>query len=40
MVSSGLMNHGWSYVNIDDTWQGERTGPNHALTGELRNFPT
>jgi alpha-galactosidase len=31
LVSSGLADHGWTYVNIDDTWQGERTGPNHAL---------
>jgi len=27
MVSSGLINHGWSYINIDDSWQGERGGP-------------
>lgn len=26
MVSSGLINHGWSYINIDDSWQGERGG--------------
>jgi alpha-galactosidase len=31
MVASGLINHGWSYINIDDTWQGERPGPTHAL---------
>ncbi len=31
LVSSGLANHGWTYVNIDDTWQGMRTGPDHAL---------
>lgn len=31
LVSTGLINHGWSYVNIDDTWQGARTGPEHAL---------
>ena len=24
MVSSGLANHGWTYVNLDDCWQGER----------------
>mgnify|MGYP006277447157 CR=1 FL=1 len=24
MVSSGLIDHGWTYVNIDDAWQGER----------------
>lgn len=31
LVSSGLINHGWTYVNIDDTWQGRRGGPDHAL---------
>ena len=31
LVSTGLVNHGWTYVNIDDTWQGARTGPDHAL---------
>ncbi|HEY1684835.1 MAG TPA: putative Ig domain-containing protein [Tepidisphaeraceae bacterium] len=31
MVASGLIKHGWSYINIDDTWQGARTGPDHAL---------
>ncbi len=38
LVSSGLINHGWSYVNIDDTWQGERTGPDHALLANAK-FP-
>ncbi|HET7538195.1 MAG TPA: NPCBM/NEW2 domain-containing protein, partial [Candidatus Didemnitutus sp.] len=31
MVSSGLANHGWSYINIDDAWQGKRSGPLNAL---------
>ena len=26
MVASGLINHGWTYINIDDTWQGQRGG--------------
>ena len=26
MVSSGLINYGWTYINIDDSWQGERGG--------------
>ena len=26
LVSSGLANYGWSYVNIDDTWQAGRDG--------------
>lgn len=38
IVSSGLINHGWSYVNIDDTWQGERTGPDRALMANSK-FP-
>lgn len=24
MVSSGLSDHGWSYINIDDCWEGKR----------------
>lgn len=31
MVNTGLINHGWNYVNIDDTWQGVRGGPLEAL---------
>ncbi len=31
MVASGLNRHGWVYINIDDTWQGARQGPDHAL---------
>lgn len=31
MVTSGLINHGWSYINIDDSWQGKREGPLDAL---------
>ena len=38
LVSSGLINHGWTFVNIDDTWQGRRTGPDHALQGNQK-FP-
>ncbi len=38
LVSSGLINHGWTYVNIDDTWQGERGGPHHAILGNEK-FP-
>ena len=38
MASSGLINHGWTYINIDDTWQGERTGKDHALQGNAK-FP-
>jgi alpha-galactosidase len=38
MADSGLINHGWSYINIDDTWQGERGGPFHGLQGNQK-FP-
>jgi alpha-galactosidase len=31
MVDKGLRDHGWSYVNIDDTWQGVRGGKLNAL---------
>jgi len=31
MVSSGLAAYGFSYVNIDDGWQGERGGPLGAI---------
>ncbi|SFQ38351.1 NPCBM/NEW2 domain-containing protein [Parafilimonas terrae] len=31
MVSKGLHNHGWTYINIDDAWQGRREGSDKAL---------
>jgi len=38
MVASGLANHGWTYINIDDCWQGERRPPAYALQTK-GNFP-
>ncbi len=38
IVSKGLVEHGWSYINIDDTWQGARPGPTHALQANAK-FP-
>lgn len=38
MVSKGLRDHGWSYINIDDTWQGVRSGPDTALQPNAK-FP-
>ena len=38
MVDSGLINYGWTYVNIDDTWQGDRGGEFHGLQGNQK-FP-
>jgi alpha-galactosidase len=31
MVKMGLIDHGWTYINIDDAWQGVRGGPLNAL---------
>ena len=31
MVRSGLADHGWAYVTIDDGWQGRRAPPEYAL---------
>lgn len=31
LVSTGLKDHGYIYVNIDDGWQGARGGKNNAL---------
>jgi len=38
MKDKGLVDHGWSYVNIDDCWQGLRGGPYHAIQGNEK-FP-
>jgi alpha-galactosidase len=31
MVKMGLADHGWTYINIDDAWQGQRGGRYNAL---------
>jgi alpha-galactosidase len=31
MVDSGLVDHGWTYINIDDGWQGQRDPATGAL---------
>lgn len=38
LISTGLADHGYSYCNVDDGWQGERGGPKHALQPNER-FP-
>ncbi|HOL32467.1 MAG TPA: putative Ig domain-containing protein [Anaerohalosphaeraceae bacterium] len=38
MVESDLINHGWTYINIDDAWQGKRGGPFNAIQGNEK-FP-
>ena len=31
MVKMGLNQHGWTYINIDDAWQGQRGGQYNAI---------
>ncbi|MEW6234150.1 MAG: NPCBM/NEW2 domain-containing protein, partial [Candidatus Omnitrophota bacterium] len=39
MKESGLIDHGWTYINIDDAWQGrERGGKFNAIQGNEK-FP-
>jgi alpha-galactosidase len=38
MANSGLIDHGWTYINIDDTWQGARGEPFNAIQGDEK-FP-
>ncbi len=37
MVKSGLINHGWTYINIDDFWQNHRGSKDSTLRGKLRD---
>jgi len=39
MVAAGLDQHGWSYINIDDTWQGRRGRPFNAIQPDSKRFP-
>jgi len=39
MVKSGLSQHGWVYINIDDTWQGLRGGPFNAIQPDPKKIP-
>lgn len=38
MVAKGLVDYGWSYINIDDGWQGIRSGEYHAIMPNAK-FP-
>ena len=38
MVEKGLSEHGWTYINIDDGWQGPRGGEFNAIQPN-RKFP-
>ncbi len=37
MVESGLINHGWTYINIDDFWQVHRDSNDPTLQGPARD---
>ncbi len=37
MVSSGLVDHGWTYINIDDFWQVHRDSKDETLQGPQRD---
>ncbi len=37
MVASGLINHGWTYINIDDTWEGKRD--TNGIIQPNKKFP-
>ncbi len=37
MVKSGLINHGWTYINIDDFWNNHRDSQDPSLRGNLRD---
>ncbi len=37
MVKSGLTDHGWTYINIDDFWQNHRDSKDSSLRGKLRD---
>ena len=37
MVSSGLINHGWTYINIDDCWEAGRDADGNVHSNE--KFP-
>lgn len=39
MVATGLINYGWTYICIDDTWQGKRAGPLNAIQPDMKRFP-
>ena len=39
MVASGLIDHGWTYMNIDDCWQGARGGAFHGILPDPAIFP-
>jgi len=39
MAVSGLIDHGWNYMNIDDVWQGKRGGKYNGIMPNDSTFP-
>ena len=39
IITAKLDQHGWSYVNIDDAWQGRRGGEFNAIQADPKKFP-
>jgi alpha-galactosidase len=37
LVNSGLINHGWTYINVDDFWQNHRDSQDPTLRGAFRD---
>jgi alpha-galactosidase len=37
LVNSGLVDHGWSYINIDDCWQIKPGSTDPMVSGEVRD---
>jgi alpha-galactosidase len=37
LVKSGLINHGWTYINVDDFWQNHRDSKDPTLQGPFRD---
>jgi alpha-galactosidase len=37
MISSGLVNHGWTYINIDDCWEIKPGSTDPMVSGEPRS---
>jgi alpha-galactosidase len=37
MVQSGLINHGWTYINVDDFWQNNLAPTDPTLKGPFRD---
>ena len=37
MVKSGLINHGWTYINVDDFWENHRDSKDSMLRGKFRD---